>query len=366
MNKFKNQLDKMMGDTDLQEKQIKKRVHERMNSSTIKRSWSIPLVTTALVALSFFLFITMNPLEQVTTEEGRYIPYDPLDDMVTISTLHKKKLLSTIDYEQLATLPLLESLSSLQYVDRESFTINNDDADYHTVIERQSNLFDEVVYEPGDVIRTMTNTNSHLPIFNDTYYEVVAVPGDRIVLRDGKLMVNGKKLSSALIQQYEQNGNTILGSYEQSLNAREYFLLNHFPAEQTLQAGTITPVHKIFGEVVGLAKENYTDTIYFGKNEITNNGLVGDYTPEDYFDLYLYDAIFGEGEIAQNLTVENTTFPHSNRQNELFLEAAYRKVTYLSDEKVEIRYQYGREGINEYTFYLYKMPNSTTWKLGSD
>ena len=28
MNKFKDQLDKMMGDTDLQEKQIKKRVHE--------------------------------------------------------------------------------------------------------------------------------------------------------------------------------------------------------------------------------------------------------------------------------------------------------------------------------------------------
>ena len=364
MNKFKNKLDKMMGDTDLQEKQIKQRVHERMDSSIKKRSWSIPLVTTAMVALSFFLFITMNPFEQVTTEEGRYIPYDPLEDMVAISTLHKKKLLSTIDYEQLATLPLLDSLSRLQYVDRESFTINNGDADYHTVIERQPNLFDEVVYEPGDVVRTMTNTNSHLPIFDDMYYEVAAVPGDRVVLRDGNLMVNGKKLNSSLIQQYQQNGNTILGSYDQTLNAREYFLLNHFPAEQTLQAGTITPVHKIFGEVIALAKENYTDTIYFNKKEIANNDLVGDYAPEQYFDLYLYDAIFGEGEIARDLTVEHAIFPHSNRHSELFLEAAYRTVTYLSNEEVEIRYQYGREGVTEYTFYMYKMPNSTTWKWG--
>lgn len=350
-----------MNHTELHEQRVRQRVHNQMNATTKKRSWNIPIVTTAMVALSLFLIITMNPFELLSTEKGRSVPYDPLEDILTISTLHQNKLLSSINYEELGKLPLLESLSDLQYVTQESFSIKGE-TNYHAVIERQSNLFDEVVYEPGDVVRTMTNTSSHLPIYSDTYYEIVAVPGDRVILRDGILMVNGKRIDSQLVKRYE--GNKILGDYEQRLNAREYFLLNHFPAEQSEQAATITPVHKILGKVVALAKENDTETIFFEGENIVNNVPVVGYRPEQYFDLYLYDKIFGDGQIATYLTKDNATFTYSERTAELFLEAGYRTVTYLSDRKVEIRYQYRQEGIGEYTFYMYKVPNSTIWQWG--
>lgn len=58
----------------------------------------------------------------------------------------------------------------------------------------------------------MTNTTSHLPTYADAYYEVVAVPGDRIVLKNGELKVNGKPLQSELLDIYKENGVEIAGA----------------------------------------------------------------------------------------------------------------------------------------------------------
>lgn len=360
MDKFKKQLDDMMGDTTLQENRIKKRVHENLTVRKQKRSWQIPVVTAAVAAVAVFLLMSMNPLSLNSSSEGRGTPYDPLDDLALISTLHKKKQLSSIDYDAFAQLPVLDALSDLQYLDNEPFTLAGNEGIYHTVIERQADLFDEVVYQAGDIVRTMTNTSSHLPIYDNVYYEVIAVPGDRVVLQNGKLTVNGKAVRSDILNLYEENGNTIAGGYDQLLNAREYFLINHFPAKGTLQSGAITAVHKIYGKVVGLAKEDTTEAIYFADSL----QLANSYTPDQYFDLYLYDQIFGEGELAKALTIENAPFPNSNRLGQLFLEAAYRNVTYITESEVEIRYQYGREGVGEYVFKMYKDPTTGIWKWG--
>ncbi|MGN7477050.1 S26 family signal peptidase [Solibacillus silvestris] len=355
MDPFKKQLDDLMGDTSLQESHIKKRVKEDLTLRKTQRSWHVQAVTAAVAAVAVFLFMTAVPFTQNSANEGRGVPYDPLDDLAQIATLQKTKKLSTIHYESFAQLPVLDRLTDLQYVDNEEFTFAGKEGLYHTVIERQENLFDEAVYEAGDAVRTMTNTSSHLPIYENAYYEVIAVPGDRVVLQNGKLTVNGKPVKSELMELYEENGNTIAGGYDQLLNAREYFLVNHFPAENTLQAGAITAVHKIYGQVVGLAEENTTESIYFG--------LANDYTPEQYFDLYLYDQIFGDGMISERLSAGDISFPYVNRLGELFLEASYRSVTYVSETEVDIRYQYGREGVGEYKFKMYKDP-AGFWQWG--
>ena len=355
MDNFKKQLDHMMGDTKPQEQRIKYRVHETMRPQKPKRSWQVPFITAAVAAVAVFLVMTTFPFTQNSANEGRGTPYDPLDDLAQIATLHQKNKLSLIDYEAFAALPVQTELTPLQYIDTQAFTLAGESGEYHTIIERQANLFDEAVYEVGDVVRTMTNTSSHLPIYENVYYEVVAVPGDRVVLQNGKLTVNGKSVQLDLMKNYKQNGNKIVGGYDQLLNAREYFLVNHFPAENTIEEGTITAVHKIYGEVVGLAQKGTTNSLYF---ELTENA-----TPEAYFDLYLYDQLFGGGSMSAVLTKDDAIFPSSNRLGELFLEAAYRNVTYINENEVELRYQYGREGVGEYVFKLYKYPPGI-WRWG--
>ncbi|WP_107840813.1 S26 family signal peptidase [Metasolibacillus meyeri] len=355
MSDFKRKLDKMMGDTSMQERRIKQRIHENFRAPVKKPSWQVPFVTAAIAVVALFLFITFNPLEQLSSNEGPEIPYDPLDDLAQISALQKKQLLSAIRYEKFAELPHFDKVDGLHYVDRGAFSLEGSDKTFHTVIERKANLYDSVVYQVGDIVRTMTNTTSHLPTYADAYYEVVAVPGDRVVLKNGQLKVNGKPLKSEILDYYEENSVTIVGGYDQLLNAREYFLINHFPASETVQAGTITPVHKIYGEVVGLATEENTESIYFAKEGANA------YTAEQYFDLFLYDGLFGDGHLAQSLIDSKTSFTQTNRLGELFLEAAYRKLSPISDNRVEVRYQYGRAGVNEHVFYMEQQSNTGIW-----
>lgn len=353
MTNFKRKLDDMMGDTTHHEARIKQRVQARLEHPK-KRQWQMPAVAASFVLLAIF-FITSTVNQQQSANEGRGVPYDPLDDLAEIATLQQKGELSDVNEQVLQALPVLDQLTPLQYVDAEPLLLAGEM--HQVVVERKANLFDEAVYAQGDVVRTMTNTSSHLPIYASNFYEVVAIPGDRVVLEKGVLKVNGKLVTSELLELYKENGNTIAGGYDQLLNAREYLLLNRFPAEGTLQGAAITAVHKIYGEVVGLAKEGVTQSIY-------TEALRAGYTPEQYFDLYLYDQIFRTGELAQKLSVSMDPFPNSNRMSELFLEAAYRTVTSLSNDKVEIRYSYGRAGVGEYVFYLYKNAQGV-WQWGN-
>ncbi|MEK5071005.1 S26 family signal peptidase [Sporosarcina sp. FSL K6-1508] len=355
MSDFKRKLDQMMGDTSKQEKRIKQRVHERLWSPSKKFSWQVLFVTVALPVVALLLILTIDPTNYLSSDKGPGNPYDPLDDLAQISALQKKKQLSAVDYEEFAALPHFDQVDGLYYVDKETFSLKGNSEAMHTVIERKANLFDEVVYEAGDIVRTMTNTTSHLPTYMDAYYEVIAVPGDRVVLKNGQLKVNGKPLPSEIMDRYEKQGVTIAGGYDQLLNAREYLLLNHFPASKTVQGATITPVHKIYGQVVGVATEERTHSIYM---DYLSGQLTGEYTPEQYFDLYLYDDLLGFDNLP-----EIPAFTQISRLGELFLESSYRKVAPVSENEVEIRYQYGREGVAEQAFTMNRDAGSERWVI---
>ncbi|WP_153732102.1 S26 family signal peptidase [Sporosarcina obsidiansis] len=353
MSDFKRKLDQMMGDTSEQEMRIRQRVHEKLRPSAKKSSWKVLVVSAALPVVALLLLFTSNSLDLISSDEGRGIPYDPLDDLAQISALQKKQKLSAVDYEEFAALPHFDQVDGLYYVDKDGFTLKGSSDVVHTVIERKANLYDDVVYQAGDIVRTMTNTTSHLPTYDDVYYEVIAVPGDRVVLKNGKLKINGKLLQSDIMERYEEQKIEIVGGYDQLLNAREYFLLNHFPASETVQGATITPVHKIYGQVAGIATEGRTNSIYL---DYLSGQLDGDYTPEQYFDLYLYDELLGLRNLPQT-----TAFTQMNRLGELFLEASYRKSNPISENEVEIRYQYGREGVAEHVFSMKQDVNSGRW-----
>jgi len=355
LNDFKDKLNQMMGDTSKQERRIKQRVHEKLQPTAKKTSWQVVFVMIAIPVVAMFLIFTMNTSNQFSSDQGPGIPYDPLDDLGKISELQKTKQLSTIDHEEFAVLPHFDKVDDLYYIDKEVFSLNGSSKSFHTVIERKENLYDARVYEVGDVVRTMTNSRSHLPIYADAYYEIIAIPGDRIVLKNGQLKINGKPLQTEIMELYKEQGNTIAGGYDQLLNAREYFLLNHFPAKETLQGAAITPVHKIYGQVVGIATEDDTDSIYL---DYLSGKLNGDYTPEQYFDLYLYDESLGLKNLPQRSAITQI-----DQVSERFIEASYRKVIPISENKVEIRYQYGREGVSEHKFYMKLDTSSGRWLL---
>ena len=354
MNDFKRKLDQMMGDTTEQERRIKQRVHDDLQPSRKRQfSWQALLVTAALPVVALLLVFNLIPDSQISSDQGPGTPYDPLDDMALISALQKKDQLSNIDYEEFASLPIAKKVDGLLYVDDESFSLQWSTDTFHPVLERKADLYDATVYEPGDIVKTFTNTNSHLPTYAGVYYEVVAVPGDRVVLQNGKLSINGNKLSSELMERYKEQNITIAGGYDQLLNAREYLLLNHFPAKGTVQGATVTPVHKIYGKLIGVATEGSTKSIYI---DYLKDQLKSDYTPEEYFDLYLYDQLTGLNKLP-----ESSVFAQSSRVGELFLEAAYRRAIPKADDKVEIRYQYGREGVVEQVFTMGRDTSSGQW-----
>lgn len=351
MNKFKRQLDEMMGDTSAQERRIQQNVRQRLHAG--KQSKRALFIAAALPVTAMLIILSIIPSNFLQSAEGPSVPYDPLNDLAEISALQKKQQLSSIDYETFASLPVIEQTSALQYIDEVPFTLAGSSETFHTVIERKANLFDDIVYTKGGIVRTMTNTTSHLPTYIDTYYEVLAVPGDRVKLAKGELTINGKPAESELLAYYDAQQISIAGGYEQLLNAREYFLLNRFPAPGTLQGAAITPVHKIFGEVTAVASEQRTESMYFDylQDELSNR-----YSPAQYFDLYLYDELFGTQKLPQM-----PAFAQTSRLGELFIEASYRKELLLSETEAEIRYEYGRKGVAEQIFAMEKDRASGAW-----
>ena len=56
-------------------------------------------------------------------------------------------------------------------------------------------------------------------------------------------------------------------------------------------------------------------------------------------------------------------FAQINRLGELFLEASYRTSVPVSENEVEIRYQYGREGVAEQVFTMTRDTDSGRWLI---
>lgn len=109
MSDFKRKLDQMMGDTSTQERRIKQRVHENLRAPVKKPSWQVPFVTAGIAVIALFLFITFNPIEQLSSNEGPGTPYDPLDDLAQISALQKRS-----SYQQL----IMSNLESFHILSR--------------------------------------------------------------------------------------------------------------------------------------------------------------------------------------------------------------------------------------------------------
>lgn len=356
MTNFKRKLDGMMGDTSRQEARIQETVRERVLQQTIpkKRNWQVASVAVGFVVLSIFLVSSMYTSSKLMANEGRGKPYDPYADIVDIQFQRQTDSFSQLNEQQLLKLPIVNTLNDAQYIDHEVLTLAGQQ--YQAVVERQANIYDVVAYKKGDIVRTVNNSDSHLPIYNDEFYEIIALPGDRVVLQNGELTVNGKKVKSSLLKLYEEMGVTIAGGYDQLLNAREYLLLNHFPKEDSVQPATINAVHKIYGKVVGLAQKDATQSIYF------DEALMGEYSPEQYFDFLLYDLQFGDGAVAQKLSVNGQPFSLPTRASAYFLEQGYREVVYISQSHAEIRYSYGENPNPVQTFHMYKQLNTSIWQ----
>ena len=359
MAKFKQRIDHMLGDTSQQEARIREQVRQQtMVLPKKKRAWQMPVVASAATAVAILLFSSTVGLDFNSADKGWGQPYDPLDDLVEVIGQKRNGELSTYDFTQFESLPTIQSVETLQFVDRELFTLNGQS--YQTVVERKPAIFNEVSYVAGDIVRTTADAGSHLPIYEDEFYEVVAVPGDRIILEDGRLRINGKRVSSPLLDKYEEMNVQIVGGYEQKLNAREYLLLNYFPAENTVQPATVTAVHKIYGKIIGLANSE-TNSIYQLKT-LENAPNIG---PEAYFDLFLYHSIFGDELLVAELTAKGSApFPYADRIRQYFIEAGYRDVTYISDNEAIIRYDYEREGGSGYQFTMFKKQGTNIWQWG--
>lgn len=344
MTNFKHKLDEMFGDTSASEQRIQQNVKAKLMRQKRRRpAWQVPTIASLATAIALFLVMTTVGAPLFSTGDGRGVPYDPLDDLYTINTLKGSGELSDIDMSHLAQLEQLYSLTPLQYVDVESFMYN--ETTYAPVVERQERIYDDVVYAQGELVRTKTYSGSHLPVYKDEYYEIIAVPGDRIYLRDGELKVNGKRVDSALLERYDERNVTLAGGYEQVLNAREYVVLNAFPANDTVQGVAIVPVHKIYGEVVGITTMNEQQLA----------------TPDEAFDSLLYNIAFLGGEQREQWLVDGYKFPYDSRAGEFFLEASYR-IAIEKGNTVELRYDFMREHGTVYTFTMYNVNGQ--WKLG--
>ncbi|MBS7345312.1 MAG: signal peptidase I [Caryophanon sp.] len=345
MPNFKHKLDDMFGDTSASEQRIQQNVRAALSAPQKKRAaWQVPTIASLATAVALFLMMTTIGSPFFSSSDGRGVPYDPLDDLYTINALKVDEKLSSLNENALADLPRYEQLLPLQYIDADPFTHNGET--YAAVVERKAHIYDETVYEQGEIVRTKTYSGSHLPVYREEYYEIVAVPGDRIYLRDGELRINGERVHTPLVKTYKEQNVTIAGGYEQVLNAREYMVLNRFPAEGSLQGAAIIPVHKIYGEVVGVTTQQQPTTAA---------------TAEEAFDALLYDIAFRDGQQAQTWLQHGYSFRYESRAGEFFLEASYRNVTNNGD-RVVLTYDFKREHGTVYTFTMYNVDG--TWKLG--
>lgn len=347
MTEFKRKLDEMFGDTSASEQRIQQQVRAALATpQKKKRAWQVPTIASLATAVALFLMMTTVGSPLFSSQDGRGVPYDPLDDLYAIGLQKGNDELSSIDEATLLGLPTLNIQSRLHYIDAQTFT--HDGKAYAPIVERKEQLYDKTVYDQGDIVRTKTYSGSHLPVYKEEYYEIIAVPGDRIYLRDGELRINGERVDMPLIEQYEKLGVSIAGGYEQVLNAREYMVLNRFPASDSLQGAAIIPVHKIYGEVVGIT---------------TDEQAFDPFDAEQAFDALLYNLAFENGDNAQAWLHDGYTFPYESRVGEFFLEVSYRTAEQQGD-RVVLRYDFEREHGTVYVFTMYK--TATGWKLGSN
>lgn len=372
MNHLKNKLDAMMDDTTEHEKRMKVQVQKKLATTTeTKRRWHIPIIGVACIAIITLLLFTSttsrDEIEQASiTDVAKPLTSSAVNNM-DISTIYKNYQLSTIDTNILAQLPELTHLTSLQYVETDTFTLPNKHGTYQSVIEHMPDLDNaDAFYTKGSIVRIM---DENVQQVNNTYYTLVGSPGDTVEITDNQVFVNGTLWHSDLLTAYNEQGIILRDVSKQIVKNYQYFLINRFPTPQTPQIAYIADLRLIFGKVVGTISSNNNHSLFLTSpliskmDDLLQVTASTNYGPEAYLDYYLFSLLKERTSIATLLSSENVRkqFLQHDKWYLFFSFAVFRTVEYVSPTEAYIVYKI--PGTIEKRFLMTKYPNSTVWQI---
>lgn len=373
MKHLKNKLDAMMDDTTKYENRVKVQVHKKLaTTKNTKKRWHIPIIGVASIAMIALLLFTSTtfPFDEIeqpkTTDIAKPLTSTTVNNM-DISTIYKNYQLSNIDTNILAELPQLTYLTSLQYIETDTFTLPNKHGTYQSVIERMPDLDNvDAFYTKGSIIRI---PDENVQQVNNTYYTLVGLPGDTVEITDNQVFINGELWHSDLLTTYNEQGNILRNISKQRLKNYQYFVINRFPTKKTPQIAYIVDRRFIFGKVVGTISSENNHSLFSTASfisemddflQVTANT---DYGPETYFDYYLFSLLKEHTSIVTLLSSENVRkqFLQHDKWFLFFSYAVFRTVEYVSPTEAYIVYKI--PGTVEKRFLLTQYPNSTVWQI---
>ena len=276
MNHLKNKLDAMMDDTIKYDNRVELQVHKELaTTKKTKKRWHIPIIGLASIAIIVLLLFTSttSPCDEIeqasTTDVAKPLTSAAVNNM-DISTIYKNYQLSNIDTNILAELPELTHLTSLQYIETDTFTLPNKYGTYQSVIERMPD-FDNVdaFYTKGSIVRIM---DENVQQVNNTYYTLVGSPGDTVEIADNQVVINGELWHSDLLTTYNEQEIILRNVPKQIVKNYQYFLINRFPTPKTPQIAYIVDRRFIFGKVVGTISSDNNHSLFFDKLVYLRNG----------------------------------------------------------------------------------------------
>lgn len=368
MNHLKDKLDAMMNDTTEYENRVKVKVHNKLTTNKkTKKGWHMPIISVASIAVCALLLFTSGEKQQPSTTNVAEPLTSSVVNNMDISTIYKNYQLSNIDTNVLAELPELTHLTSLQYVEADTFTLPNKHSTYQSVIERMPDLDNlDAFYTKGSIVRII---GENVQQVNNTYYTLVGLPGDTVEITDNQIFINGELWHSDLLTTYNEQGNILRNVSKQLLKNYQYFMINRFPTPNTPQIAYIADPRFIFGKVVGTIPSDSNHSLYSTPSLITEMGDLlqvtanTNYGPEAYFDYYLFSLLKEHTSIVTRLSSEDVRkqLLQHEKWYLFFSFAAFRTVEYVSLTEAYIVYKI--PGTVEKRFLMTQYPNSTVWQV---
>ena len=357
-----------MDDTTKHENRVKVQVQKKLvTTKKTKKRWHIPFIGVASIAIIVLLLFPFDELEQPsTTDVSKPLTSATVNNM-DISTIYKNYQLSTIDTNILAQLPELTYLTSLQYVETDTFTLPNKQGTYQSVIEHMPDLDNaDAFYTKGSIVRIM---DENVQQVNNTYYTLVGSPGDTVEITDNQVFVNGQLWHSDLLTAYNEQGIVLRNVSKQIVKNYQYFLINRFPTPNTPQIAYIADLRLIFGKVVGTISSDNNHSLFSIPSlisemddflQVTANT---NYGPEAYLDYYLFSLLKERTSIVTLLSSENVReqFLQHDKWYLFFSFAVFRTVEYISPTEAYIVYKI--PGTIEKRFLMTQYPDSTVWQI---
>lgn len=361
----------MMGDTTAREHKIKLQVTQQLTATKkTTRKWSVPTVSLASIAIILLLFTSTFSSKDVVqpkiTNVTEPLTVNTINNM-DISKIYKNYQLSDADINILAKLPKLSNITSLQYIEADTFPLPNEENTFQTVIERMQNLDNVDMFYTKDSIVRITIEN--IQQVHDTYYTIIGSPGNTIEITGGQVFINNKLSQSDLLTTYNKQGNILRDVPKQHLNRTQFFVVNRFPTKKTPQIAYVVDARNILGKVVGTIPSDSNHSLFLMPPFISEMDAFlqvtanTDYGPEAYLDYYIFSLLRTKTPIIKLLSSENVLKqPLGEDKWHLFLVyAAWRKVEYVSPTEAHIIYKI--PGTIEKRFIMKKYFDSTVWQV---